>query len=170
MLRINLLALTFLFSSHALAQDIVTKPLKDGFVLVETPGYSFEVPQGWTVGAETPWGARDINSKKEAGTFGAMTADARTATWDSLYRVSLGFIMREEKGTATEYRKIKTGKGYEAIAFEVAKKDGFASRRYVLLKNSDGRALALSVKIDRKADEANMVKSFDRMVKTATFR
>lgn len=170
MLRTKLVTAALLLSSLTFAQDIVVKPLKDGFVIVETPGYSFEVPKGWTVGTETPWGARDINSKDQAGSFGAMTADARTATWDSLYRVSLGFIMREEKGTATEYRKIKTGKGYEAIAFEVAKKDGFASRRYVLLKNTDGRALALSVKIDRKADEANMVKSFDRMVKTATFR
>lgn len=170
MLRNTLIALSLLLSCSSFADEIVVKPLKDGHVLVETPGYSFEVPKGWTVGKETPWGARDINSKDRAGSFGAMTADATTATWDSLYRVSLGFIMREERGTATEYRKFKTAKGYEAIAFEVANKEGFVSRRYVLLKNNDGRALALSVKIDSKANEEMMVKSFDRMVKTASFR
>ncbi len=170
MLRNTLVPLSLLLSAFVFADEITVKPLKDGHVLVETPGYSFEVPKGWTVGKETPWGARDINAKDKAGSFGAMTADATTATWDSLYRVSLGFIMRAEPGTATEYRKMKTGKGYEAIAFEVANKEGFVSRRYVLLKHPDGRALALSVKIDTKANESSMVKSFDRMVKTANFR
>lgn len=171
-MRFLLSSALFVLAASAMAQGadrVEVTPLKDGFVKVTAPGYSFELPKGWTVGNETPWGARDIKGDSRGGKFGTMTADASRATWDSLYEVSLGFILREERGTATPYRKMKTEGGYEAIAFEVMNKNNFAARRYVLLKNSDGRALALSLKIENEKDEAYMAGAFKRMVNTARF-
>ncbi|HMS55567.1 MAG TPA: hypothetical protein PKA27_09225 [Fimbriimonadaceae bacterium] len=140
------------------------------FVLVDTPKYSFEVPEGWEVGRETPWGARDIVPKSDAGKLGAMTAGPTTASWEELYRTSLYFIMREGEGKATPFRVGKTKGGYESIAFEVANNTGFADRRYVLLKNSQGSALALSVKLPSKNVEEKFVLMFQRMVDTAKIK
>lgn len=140
------------------------------FVLVDTPKYSFEVPEGWEVGRETPWGARDIAPKGDAGKLGAMTAGPTTASWDELYRTSLYFIMREGEGKATPFRVGKTKGGYESIAFEVTNKAGFADRRYVLLKDSRGSALALSVKIPDKSVEEKFSLMFKHMVDTAKIK
>lgn len=140
------------------------------FVRVDTPRYSMDVPKGWTVGEETPWGARDILREGDKGKFGAMTAGPTTASWEQLYRTSLGFILREEKGEPTPFRTGKSKKGFETMSFEVKNDKGFASRRYVLLKNKDGRALALSVKIPSLAEEKEYATKFRRMVDSAILK
>ena len=76
---------------------IVTPIDSSDFVLFESDKYSFEVPRGWSVGKETPWGARDITTKSDSGKFGAMTAGPTQASWDELYQTSLYFIKREGK-------------------------------------------------------------------------
>lgn len=49
--------------------------LRGGFVRVTSKDYAVEVPQSWTVGTQTPWGARSITPAKAAGTeLGVMTA------------------------------------------------------------------------------------------------
>lgn len=144
--------------------------LAEEFIVVDTPKYSFEVPKGWTVGRETPWGARDIEPTKGDGKLGAMTAGPTKATWDSLYETSLYFIRRESKGKPTPYRIGKTKKDYECIRFEYLDESGFASKRYVLLKDADGNALALSVMIPDKKAEKKFVGFFDRMVDSAKIK
>lgn len=47
---------------------------------------------------------------------------------------------------------------------------GWAYRRYTLLKNAEGYALALSVKIPSKGDEKQYAEWFQRMVDTAKLR
>ena len=138
--------------------------------LVNTEKYSFEVPAGWSVGKETPWGARDITPAEGEGKLGAMTAGPSQAGWDELYRTSLYFIQREEKGKATSYRVEKTKLGYESIRFEVADSDGFKNRRYALLKDSKGNALALSVKIPNRKLEEEFAVFFQGMIDTAKIK
>ena len=99
-----------------------------------------------------------------------MTAGPTQAGFDELYKTSLYFIKREGEGKETPYRTGKTKLGYACMSFEVVNQEGFADRRYTLLKNTDGFALALSVKIPSKAVEKEYVTAFQRMVDTAKFK
>ena len=139
--------------------------LKDGFVRVSTAVYSIEVPKGWAVSRETSFGQRKV--KGSGGDLGVMTAGRTQATWDELYRTSLYFIMRDRKGKATPYQISKTDQGYEACSFTVLNEDGFADRRFVLLKNKAGDAIALDVQIRDPKLEKELAKYFERMVKSA---
>lgn len=152
------------------ALNLSTNTVGTEFVLVDTAKYSFEIPKGWSVGAETPWGARDMSPESGAGKLGAMTAGPTQASWDQLYQTSLYFIQREESGRATPFRLGKTKNGFESMSFEVLNKDNFANRRYVLIKNNAGSALALSVRIPSKRDEKEFVAYFKRMVDTAKIK
>jgi hypothetical protein len=140
------------------------------FVTFESDRYSFEVPKGWTVGKETPWGARDVVPGSGNGKLGAMTAGPKRASWEELYRTSLFFIKREGEGKETPFRLGKTKQGYESMSFEMINKDGWADRRYTLLKNDAGSALALSVKIPTRKDEKQYAQWFQHMVDTAKLR
>lgn len=137
------------------------------FNLVETPKYSIEVPVGWTVGKQTPWGARDITPDQGAGQFGAMTAGPTKDGWEKLYQTSLFFIKREEPGVETPYVVGRTKRGYECISFEVKNSEGFAARRYTLLKDAKGFVLALSIKIPSIKEERRFVALFQHMVDSA---
>lgn len=140
------------------------------FVTFESDRYSFEVPKGWNVGKETPWGARDVVPGSGNGKLGAMTAGPTRASWDELYRTSLYFIKREGEGKETPFRTGKTKQGHECMSFEMINKDGWADRRYTLLKNDAGNALALSVKIPTRKDEKQYTQWFQHMVDTAKLR
>lgn len=140
------------------------------FVKVETDRYVLEVPKGWTIGAVTPWGARDMTPAKGEGKLGAMTAGPTKASWDELYRTSLFFIKREGEGKETPFRVGKTKQGYACMSFEMVDKTGFADRRYTLLKNDVGYALALSVRIPSRAEEKDYLASFQHMVDTAKLK
>jgi hypothetical protein len=149
-------------------KDFKLTPLPDGFVQVVSKEYSIEVPKAWTVGNQTPWGARSITQEKKAETeLGVMTAGVTNRSWEELYRTSLFFIMRQEKGKATPYKVGKTKTGYESCSFDVANEKGFVRRKFVLLKNSAGAAIALSVTIGDPKDEKEMTAYFNRMVETA---
>ena len=149
---------------------LATLVLSNTFVLFDSERYSFEIPKGWIAGKETPWGARDITPSEGKGKLGAMTAGPTQAGFDELYQTSLYFIKREGEGKETLYRTGKTKLGYACMSFEVVNKEGFADRRYTLLKNTDGFALALSVKIPSKSVEKEYVSAFQRMVDTAKFK
>lgn len=148
-------------------KDAEVVDLKDGFIRVKTSAYSLEVPKGWKVSPETPWGARKMVPTEGRGELGAMTAGPTRASWDDLYRTSLYFIQREEQGKPTPYTVSKTAQGYEAASFTVLDKEGFAARRYVLLKDKNGRVLALNVRIPGRQAEPKLVPIFERMVRTA---
>ena len=141
-----------------------------GFTLVDTDKYVIQVPTGWSVGEETPWGARDITPESGPGRMGAMTAGPTADGWDALYKTSLYFIKREEAGVETPYRTGKTKQGYECMSFEVKNEDGFASRRYTLLKDTKGNALALSIKIPSPEKEKSFKAMFQHMVDTAKIK
>lgn len=151
-------------------RDAKVVDLGDGYVRVESSLYTVEVPKGWAVGAETPWGARSMAPEGTKGELGVMTAGPTTASWDELYQTSLYFIMREERGKATPYELSRTRQGYEAMSFSVLDSEGFPARRYVLLKAPSGRALALSVKIPSQASEKQWQVHFERMVRTARLK
>jgi hypothetical protein len=141
-----------------------------GFTLVNTDKFSIQVPAGWSVGKETPWGARDITPKSGSGQMGAMTAGPTNDSWDALYKTSLYFIKLEEAGSETPYRTGKTKQGYDCMSFEVKNKDGFANRRYTLLKNAKGNVLALSIKIPTSEQERALKDMFQHMIDTAKIK
>lgn len=144
--------------------------LGDGYVRVETPVYSIDVPKGWLVSEETRWGQRKMRPEGGAGELGAMTAPPGRQSWEQLYRTSLYFIMREDGGTATPYTLTKTKQGYEAASFSVLDAEGFAARRFMLIRHETKGLLALSVRIPERAKEEDWARHFARMVDSAVFR
>lgn len=153
--------------------DAQITPLRDGYDRVDTKAYRIEVPRGWTVTRETPWGQRKAtpaSDAKASAELGMMTGGQTRATWDELYRTSLYFILREDGGKATPYTLGKSAQGYDTASFSVLDDQGFANRRYVLLRDDAGRLLALSIRIPTRAKEAELMKHFDRMVRTAIIK
>lgn len=151
------------------AQDFKIQNVNDEFVNLKTKTYEIELPKGWQVTPETFYGQRTATPTNGKGELGIMTAPPSQQTWDEIYDTSLYFIMREQGGKATPYKKTKTKRGYEAATFDVTDKDGFSSRRYVLIKHESYGLLALSVKIPSKDVEKEWTKYFQRMVDSAKF-
>jgi len=143
--------------------------LKDGFVRVDTPSYTVEVPKGWEVTPETRFGQREFNGK--TGNMSAMTAPGGGRQgWDRLYNTSLYFIGREMDAKPTPYKLGKTKQGYETASWSMLDKDGFAKARYVILKASNDNILALSVKIPDRKQERDLQSAFTRLVETAKLK
>jgi phosphatidate phosphatase APP1 len=152
-------------------KDASMTDLKDGYVRVNAATYTIEVPKDWKVSEETQWGQRKMAPSKSDGELGVMTAPPGRQSWDSLYRTSLFFIMRESPNDkASPYKLTKREDGLEAAVFSVTNPEGFAYKRYVLLRHPEKGLLALSVRIPDRKSEAAWQKHFDRLVKTATFK
>ncbi len=167
----SLFALAVLIAPPEAPRDATISPLKDGWVKVVTASYSIEVPKGWLVTEETRWGQRKVAPKETDGELGVMTAPPSQQSWESLYKTSLFFIMRESpKDTASPYKLVKRGDGLEAATFSVTNPQGFAYKRYFLLKHPEKGLLALSVRIPDKKEESSWEQKFDRLVKTAQFK
>lgn len=157
----------------ALAQnttDMTTTDLKDGYSRVVTLTYTVEVPNGWEVSKETPWGARRVQPTRGKGELGIMTAPSGQQSWDQLYQTSLYFIQREEKGKPTPYRLTKTSRGLQAASFEVLDDAGFPSRRFVLIKDNAKGLMALSVKVPSREADKQWTKHFERLISSAKFK
>lgn len=163
----SLLTLASLSIGAFAQKDVRSTDLGDGFVRIVTASYTIEVPKGWEVGAETSFGQRKVAPEKGSAEIGIMTAPPNKNSWDQLYQTSLYFILREEDGKPTPYKLTKTDQGYEAASFSVLDAQGFAKRRYVLLKSKENRLLALSIKIPAKQDEKSLANYFDRLVRSA---
>lgn len=99
--------------------DAKITDLGDGYCRIHSPTYSVEVPKGWEVSSQTPWGQRTMHPKSKSGELGVMTAPPGRQTWDQLYQTSLYFIQRESKGKPTPYRISKMPNGLEAASFEL---------------------------------------------------
>lgn len=99
-----------------------------------------------------------------------MTAPPSSQAWDQLYQTALYFIRREEKGKPTPYRLTKTARRLEAASFEVLDGEGFAARRYVMIKDKSRGLLALSVKVPSRDADKQWSKHFDRMITSAKFK
>lgn len=164
--------LSTLFALTALLQlpnDAKTTNLGDGYSRVETSSYVIELPTGWDVSEQTPWGQRKANAKGVDGDLGVMTAPPGRQSWEQLYQTSLYFILREEEGKPTPYRISKTSIGLEAASFEVLDRAGFAARRFFLMRGKDGRLLALSVRVPSRQADKEWTKHFERLTRTARF-
>lgn len=153
-----------------LPKDAKVLKLADGYSRVETAEYSIEVPTGWEVSDQTPWGQRKAHPSNSSGELGVMTAPPGRQSWDQLYQTSLYFILRESKGKPTPYRLGKTASGLETASFEVLNDAGFAARRYILIRGKDGRLLALSVKVPSRSADKEWSKHFERLAATAKFK
>ncbi len=157
-------------SSQTAEPGVRTVDLRDGYMRLETPSYSVDIPKGWSFSTETPWGARKANPEGSSGELGLMTAGPSRASWDDLYRTSLFFIMREEQGTATPYRLIKHESGLEAAEFGVKNESGFIHRRYVLVKHPGEGVAGAERRIPNERAEREWDRHFRRMVASAQFR
>jgi len=164
--------MNLLLASMLLVQlptDAKVTALGDGYSRIETTSYSIELPTGWQVSEETPWGQRKAHPKSSEGELGVMTAPPGTQTWEQLYQTSLYFILREGSGKPSPYRLGKTESGLETASFEVVDESGFASRRFILIRGKDGRLLALSVKVPSREQDREWSKHFTRLSKSARF-
>ena len=165
-----LLLLSLILPSNPPAPDVRIEPLDDGYVRVIAPSYTVEVPEGWEVGRVTPYGSRDFEPADGAGDMNVMTAPPSESTWEDTYRTALYFILRNNPtDEPTAYKVYDHGNGIEAAAFVVKNADGFAYRRFVLLKHPTQGLMALSVRIPSEEDEEAWQKSFERLVETAEF-
>lgn len=150
--------------------DAKITDLGDGYSRIQSSTYSVEVPRGWEVSRQTPWGQRTMNPKDKAGELGVMTAPPGRQTWDELYQTSLYFIKRQSKGKPTPYRISKMPNGLEAASFEMLDNTGFAEKRYILIRDESKGLLALSVKVPSREADKEWSKHFDRLVKTAKLK
>lgn len=151
--------------------DASVTDLKDGYVRVDTSSYVIDVPRDWKVTEETPWGARKASPSGSRGDLGVMTAPPSRQSWAQLYRTSLYFILREDpNGKPTEPEITKRKDGLEVCTFRILNSEGFAFRRFVMLRHSEQGLLALSVRIPNKSEESKWQKHFDRMVASAKFK
>jgi hypothetical protein len=166
---ISLISLTAIALSQT-PDDAKIIDLKDGYCQVQAATYTIEVPKGWEVSGQTPWGQRTMTPQKGSGELGVMTAPPGRQTWDELYQTSLYFIRRESDGKPTPYRITKMANGLEAASFELLDKGGFAAKRYVLIKDEKKGLLALSVKVPSRDADKEWTKHFDRMIRSAKFK
>lgn len=150
-----------------LPKDAQMTDLGDGYSRLKTAAYSVDVPNGWEVTAETPWGQRKVQPTGQGGELGMMTAPPSQQSWDQLYRISLSFILREEDGKPTPVRLTKSKAGLEIASFEVLDANAFPSRRYVLIRDAAKGLLALSVKVPNPEADAQWTKHFKRLVASA---
>jgi len=150
-----------------LPADAKVIKLGDGYNRIETSTYAIEVPAGWQVSEETPWGQRTAHPKDHSGELGVMSAPPGRQTWDQLYQTSLYFILRESKGKPTPYRLQKNERGLETASFEVLDDHGYAARRYILMREKDGRLLALSVRVPSREADKEWTAHFERLSRTA---
>lgn len=153
------------------------------YVEVKTANYTFEVPQGWKVGEETPFGQREMHpsaggKQDETQGMSSMTGPGLgKRSWQDLYDTSLYFITRyAPKGgemKATKYVLGKSKQGFETCSWSMLDAAGRTIQRHVILKHADGNILALSVKLPPSAateDAAQLEAHFRHMVNTAIVR
>ena len=152
------------------ASDVTVEDLGDGYMRVTAPSYTVEVPQGWEVGDVTSYGSRDFEPQDGKGDFNVMTAPPSNASWEDTYSTALYFILRRNpQDKASAYELTKRDDGVEAATFVVTNPEGFAYRRFVMLKHPDKGLMALSVRIPSEDAEEQWEQAFARLVESATF-
>ncbi len=150
---------------------------------VETKNYTIEVPAGWEVGEETPFGQREIVPAKgpEGAVVGSMSSMTGPGlgkqSWDQLYNTSLYFITRYAPGkgkmTATPYKLGKSKQGFETCSWTMLDEQKRPIQQHVILKHTNGNILALSVKLPpsaAKQPRTALEAEFRRLVDTAVVR
>lgn len=152
------------------------------YTRVETPRYVVEVPTGWAVSDETPFGQREITPVDDPtparASMSTMTGPGLgRQSWDDLYKTSNYYITRysSEGSTmkATPYRIGKTRQGLESCSWTMTHGDGTPIQRHVILKRADSDILALSVKVPAtagKQDKQRLESMFKHLVDTAVMR
>ena len=146
---------------------------------MDTQSFVIEIPQGWTVSSETPWGSREIRPSDDAKVVKAASMSSMTGpglgrqSWHRLYDTSLYFITRygrENKMKATPYTLGKSKRGFETCSWDMTHPDGTVIQRHVILRNANGNILALSVKVPAdatKEDRDQLHRMFQHLVDTA---
>lgn len=160
-----------------------TKKKEVDYRKVETEHYTVEVPEGWEVGQETPFGQREIRPAKETEAAQGASMSSMTGpglgrqSWQQLYNTSLYFIMRYrpngEKMKATPYKIGKSKQNFESCSWTMTDTEGKPLQRHVILKHSNGNILALSVKIPSaaaKESKERLEAIFQHVIDTAVVR
>jgi hypothetical protein len=151
------------------------------FRTMDTAAFTLQVPSGWVVSEETPWGARDIRPEK-SGEMGGASMSSMTgpglgrSSWDRLYDTSLYFITRGEKAgalKASPYEVGRSPKGFEMCSWTMSDARGNTVQRHAILKHTNGNILALSAKTPPAASAADASKlngMFRHMLETAVVK
>ena len=138
---------------------------------VTTKNYAIQIPEGWEMGEETPFGQREMSPKAGKGQLTSMTGPGLgKQSWEQLYRTSLYFILREQPaGSMSATRPVmgRSKQGFEAASWSMLDRKKTVVARYVVLKSKADNILALSVKIPEGADRTQLEAIFERLVSTA---
>lgn len=148
---------------------------------VDTRSFTLQIPSGWSISEETPWGSRDIRpdgaDSAEGASMSSMTGPGLgRQSWQRLYETSLYFITRydrERKLKATQYTIGKSKLGFETCSWDMKDDEDRVLQRHVILKHENGNILALSVKFPKavsSADRAKLDRSFRHMLDTAVVK
>jgi len=166
----------------AAGDDAAGRPAAASFRRVETQRYTIEVPEGWEVGEETPFGQRELlpaqAERAGGGSMSTMTGPGLgRQSWADLYRTSNYFITRYsaegQKMKPGPFRVGKTAQGYASCSWSMSTADGATVQRHVILKRADTDILALSVKLPAATDRdrrSQIEARFRHMVDTAVMR
>ena len=132
---------------------------------VTTDAFTIEVPVGWEVGRQTPWGSSEITPGKEVDAPEGSSMSSMTGpglgrqSWQQLYDTSLFFITRGNRKRAdmraTPFEVGKSRQGFETCSWTMVDAAGKPLQRHVILKHSNGNILALSVKLPPEASAAS---------------
>ncbi len=143
------------------------------WVTVHTSDYTLQLPPGWKIGPQTPFGQRTIAPSASAATqkqyMTAMTAPGPAASsWQQLYHTALFFITRQNPSLKpTPYRLWRSPQGMQACSWEMKNSKGQVCGLYTVLRDSSMHILALSVHIPDTASQKMLTKCFQHMVNTA---
>jgi hypothetical protein len=165
-------------AAQAVKVDIKGKRVE--FRKVETKNYTIEVPAGWEVGEETPFGQREITPSKSGKLEGGAAMSSMTGPglgkqgWDQLYQTSLFFITKfspnGDKMKATPYKLGKSKQGFDTCSWTMNDTEGKPLQKLVILKHENGNILALGVKMPTTSttvSRGDLEAMFQRMVETA---
>ncbi len=143
------------------------------WITVKTPEYTLQLPQGWSIGPQTPFGQRTLapkSAQKPVGTFmTAMTAPQPVASsWSQLYHTALYFITQQDPSLkATPYHLWRSPQGMSACSWEMKNTKGQIRGLYTVLRSSSMQLLALSVHIPNTTTEKTLSICFQHLVDTA---
>jgi len=127
---------------------------------VEAPRYAVEVPKGWIVGEDSPFGQRELRPPADASestvSMSTMVVPGLgRQTWDELYTTLNYDILRYaptgSKMKPLPYKLGETRQGIDSCSWTMDDPAGLPVQRRVILKRPDGDILALSVKLPASA-------------------
>ncbi|MBV6458633.1 MAG: hypothetical protein HONBIEJF_01766 [Fimbriimonadaceae bacterium] len=158
-----LLALTLFQTTK---EDVIVD-LKDGYSRLETGEFAVEFPTGWDVMPRNEAGERKIMPKDRTGEITIRVLPSSTDSWEQIYDKHLFDITEKVGGKSSGMRLRKEASGMESMAYELIDGGGFGKRKFMIVKDRDGRMLSMGMTVPTREDLKLWSEHFTRFTKTA---